>query len=85
MTWYVIVIHLLLAIILFYLVNWIGAKSRPLDFGYVQMSVGLQDDTAPLFNYFFKVLAPVIFMILVAALFQWLGLEQRHSTMGLDG
>lgn len=69
-------LHLLriaLAILLFYIVNWIGAKSKPLDFGYVQMSVGLQDDTAPLFNYLFKVLAPIVYIILLAVLFQALG------------
>lgn len=62
-----------MSIVLFYIVNWIGARSKPLDFGYVQMSVGLQDDTAPLFNYLFKVLAPIVYIILLAVLFQALG------------
>ena len=66
-------IRIALAIILFYFVNWIGAKSKPLNFGYVQMSVGLQDDTAPLFNYLFKVLAPIVYIILLAVLFQQFG------------
>lgn len=69
------ILRIALAIILFYIVNWIGAKSKPLDFGYVQMSVGLQDDTAPLFNYLFKVLAPIVYIILLAILFQSLGLN----------
>ncbi len=68
-------IRIALAIVLFYIVNWIGAKSKPLDFGYVQMSVSLQDDTAPLFNYLFKVLAPIVYIILLAVLFQNLGLD----------
>lgn len=70
------ILHLLwiaLAVILFYIVNWIGAQSKPLDFGYVQMSVALQDDTAPLFNYLFKVLAPIVYIILLAVLFQATG------------
>lgn len=66
-------IRIALAIILFYIVNWIGVKSKPLDFGYVQMSVGLQDDTAPMFNYLFKVLAPIVYIILSAVIFQTLG------------
>lgn len=69
-------LHLLriaLAIVLFYIVNWIGARAKPLDFGYVQMSVALQDDTAPLFNYLFKVLAPIVYIILLAVLFQAVG------------
>lgn len=73
--WYVIVVHVILAVILFFIVNWIGEKSKPLDFGYVQLSVGIHDDTAPLFNYFFKVLAPVIYIILLVALFQLLHLD----------
>ena len=63
-------VHIALAILLFYIVNWIGARSKPLDFGYVQMSVAIQDDTAPLFNYLFKVLAPIVYIILLAVLFQ---------------
>ena len=39
------------------------------------MSVGLQDDTAPLFNYLFKVIAPIVYIILLAVLFQSLGYD----------
>lgn len=77
--WYVIALHFVLAVILFYIVNWIGEKSKPLDFGYVQLSVGIQDDTAPLFNYFFKVLAPVVYIILLIALFQLLQLDYLNE------
>ena len=66
-------LQIALAIVLFYIVNWIGARIKPLDFGYVQMSVTLEDDTAPLFNYIFKVLAPIVYIILLVALFQSLG------------
>lgn len=76
MVWYIAIAHLILAIILFYIVNWIGAKAKPMDFGYVQMSMTLQDDTAPIFNFVFKVLAPVIYIILLAALLQAVGLSQ---------
>lgn len=79
MSFIVVLVHFVLAVILFYLVNWIGAKSKPLEFGYVQMSVGIQDDTAPLFNYFFKVLAPVVYLILLAALFQAIGLNELNN------
>lgn len=66
-------LQIVLAIALFYIVNWIGDRTKPLDFGYVQMSVTLEDDTAPLFNYLFKVLAPIVYIILLVALFQFLG------------
>ncbi len=74
MPWYVDITHIVLAIALLFLVNWLGKKSGPL--GYMQMSVGMKDDTAPMFNYLFKVLAPVVFIILVAALSQAVGLKE---------
>lgn len=74
MPWYIILTHIALAVLLFFLVNWLGKKSGPL--GYMQMSIGMKDDTAPMFNYLFKVLAPVVFIILVAALFQAVGLKE---------
>lgn len=66
----IVVIHIILAILLFYIVNWIGDKTKPFDYGYVQISLTIQEDTAPLFNYLFKVLAPVVYMIVVCAIFQ---------------
>ena len=47
--------------------------------GYVKMSVVIRDDTAPLFNYLFKVLAPVVYIILLTAVFQKAGLNQLTS------
>ena len=73
--------HLALALILFSLVNWIGKQSEPLGLGYTQISLSMQDDTAPMFNYLFKVLAPVVFMILVATLFQSVGLGLLNSSI----
>lgn len=68
-------LYILLAIVLFYIVNWIGERAKPMDFGYVQISITIQEETAPLFNYFFKVLAPVVYIICLAALFQVLKLD----------
>lgn len=73
MNLFVILIHIVLAVLLFYAVNWIGEKSKPFDYGYVQISLNVQEDTAPLFNYMFKVLAPVVYMIIVCAFFQAVG------------
>lgn len=69
--WYVCLIHFCCAVLLFYIVNWIGKRATPL--GYMQISVVMQDETAPFFNYLFKVLAPVVYIVLLAALFQALG------------
>ena len=79
MIWYVVILHILLAILLFFIVNWLGAHSSPM--GYMQLSLGMQDDTSPAFNYLFKVLAPVVFMVLIAALFQLLGLQSLNKSI----
>lgn len=81
MTWYVFITHIILAILLFFMVNWLGSRSAPL--GYLQLSIGLQDDTAPAFNYLFKVLAPVVFIILLAALFQVLNIPVFNKNIYL--
>ena len=72
--WYIALAHIILALILFFIVNWLGKRAEPM--GYVQMSVVIQEDTAPLFNYLFKVLAPVVYIILLTAIFQTIGLNQ---------
>lgn len=72
----IVVIHIILAVVLFYLVNWIGEKTKPFDFGYVQISLSVQEDTAPLFNFLFKVVAPVVYMVLVCAFFQQVGFKE---------
>ena len=69
-TWYIALAHLSLAILLFFIVNWIGEHSKPLDMGYVEISLSMQEETAPMFNYLFKVLAPVVYIVLLAVLFQ---------------
>ncbi len=81
MAWYVVILHILLAILLFFVVNWLGAHSSPM--GYMQLSLGMQDDTSPAFNYLFKVLAPVVFVVLIAALFQLLDLQELNKNIFL--
>ena len=73
MLWLVVITHITLAILLFFLINWLGEHSTL--WGYTQMSLGLQDETYPAFNFVFRVLAPVVYIILLAALFQSIGLK----------
>ena len=54
--WYIALVHFALAIILFFVVNWIGA--RAVSVGYMQLDIAIQEDAAPAFNFLFKVLAP---------------------------
>lgn len=61
----VVVVHLALAILLFYAINWIGRHSAA--YGYLQLSLIAQTDQAPAFNFILKALTPTIFIILIAA------------------
>lgn len=71
--WFVFASHLVCSIILFFGVNWIGSNARPM--GYMQLTMMMRDDTAPLFNFLYKTLAPVVFLIIYVAIFQKLGLN----------
>lgn len=72
-------IHILIAFSLFLLVNWLGSKSGPLEMGYVQISLDYHDDAAPAFNFLFKVLSPVIAMIILYAMFEHFGQGNLNS------
>ena len=76
-TWYIAIVHFLAAIILFYIINWIGAKS--ISVGYIQMSIVVEEESYPAFNFLFKAIAPVIIMILYVALAQAVHLESFTS------
>lgn len=62
----VILVHLVLAGVLFFVMNWIGGHSI-VTASYHQISYFSRYDDAPAFNVVFRVLAPVVFTILVSA------------------
>lgn len=66
--WIIHIVYIILAILLFFIINWIGRNS--ISVGYMQLSVVLETDTAPAFNFLFKVLSPVVYLILCVVLFQ---------------
>lgn len=67
-SWTITLVHLILAVLLFFIVNWIGRNS--IFVGYQQLSVVFEENSAPAFNFLFKVLAPTVYLILCVALFQ---------------
>lgn len=71
--WIIHLIHFGLAILLFFIMNWIGKNS--ISIGYMQLSVVFETDSAPAFNFIFKVLGPVVYLILCVVLFQTIGLN----------
>ncbi len=70
----VVVIHLLLALGLFGAINWIGQHSHSL--GYISLGLFVRRDEAPAFNLALRLLGPVVFVTIVAALFYAIGLDR---------
>ena len=58
------IFHIALAVVLFYLVNWVGKHSSA--FGYLQLSLFARGDHAPAFNLLLKAFAPAVYVLLVA-------------------
>ena len=57
--------HLTLAVILFFLVNWIG--SHAVDFGYASTTLFEQPNESIALNFFIRALSPSVFIILLSA------------------
>lgn len=79
--WYICIVHIILAVILFFIVNWIGAQS--ISVGYMQMNITIREDSAPAFNFLFKVVSPIVFIVLCAVAFETMGLEQLNQNIDL--
>ncbi len=80
-TFVTVLVQVVLAIALFFIVNSLGEKS--VSIGYVQISMSAPEDSAPAFNFLFKVIAPIVFQILVVAVLEFLSLDTfaRYSYM----
>lgn len=61
-----VVIQVALAVFLFFAINWIGEHS--VTFGYLQLSLTAERDTAPAFNFVLKALAPSAYIIIAATM-----------------
>ena len=58
--------HIGLGILLFFIINWIGKHSYSV--GYMQISMFLKEETAPAFNFIFRIFAPIIYIIITAVI-----------------
>ena len=78
-TWNIAIIHIIAAIVLFFIVNWIGAHS--VSIGYIQLSIMAKEDTAPAFNFLFRALSPIVFLVLFIVVVQSIGHHElvQHS------
>ena len=66
----VAIVQIFVAGIIFYITNWLGGHT-PIDKGYVTLSLIVEDDTMPAFNFVFKTLTPLVLYLLFLALFQY--------------
>jgi hypothetical protein len=70
----VTIVHIVLAIVLFFGVNLLGQYS-PSNLGYYQLTTFLETEEAPGFNFSIRVLTPTVFTILISAFFYSVGLD----------
>src|SRR4030042_6807134 len=61
----VFLVHLGFAIVMFFVVNWLGKRS--ISLGYIHLSVFAKEDPAPAFNFTFRTLTPVVCLLLISA------------------
>lgn len=61
----IIALHLLLAVILFFLVNWIGEHA--VDFGYVSTTLFEEPNESVALNFFIRAMSPTVFIITLSA------------------
>ena len=72
--WNIALVQIVSAIALFFIVNWIGEHS--VSIGYIQLSMFTHEHDSLAFNFLFKVLSPVVFLVLYIVLFQSIGHEE---------
>lgn len=63
--WVLLAMHVALAVVLFFLVNWIGKHA--IDFGYVSTSLFEEPNESVALNFFIRALTPAVFIILVSS------------------
>jgi hypothetical protein len=70
----IILVQLLLAVTMFFVLNWIGKLAQ--SSGYLTLDFFLKRDNAPAFNFVFRVIGPVVFVVLTACLLYSAGLDR---------
>jgi len=66
-------IQFLLALALFFIVNWIGKHSY--SAGYTSVTMFVQNESAPAFNFVLRVFSPIVYIIIVSAFLYSLNLD----------
>jgi hypothetical protein len=70
----IILLQFFLGIILFFLINMIGRHSYSI--GYMEISLFVKTEEAPAFNFIFRVLTPVVYLIIISTILYYLGADK---------
>lgn len=68
------ILHFILGVLLFFIINWIGKHSYSL--GYMQISMFLKVEEAPAFNFLFRIISPIVYLFIVSAILYKIGLDK---------
>jgi hypothetical protein len=71
----ILVMHLALAVVLFFLMNWIGGHSVA-SASYYQITYFSRSEEALAFNSLYRILTPTVYVVLAAAAFYAVGLDR---------
>jgi hypothetical protein len=74
-------VQIALALLLFLTLNWIGRHSA--FTGYTTLNAFIQRDGAPFFNLLFRILGPVVFIVLAASLLYAIGFDRYVNKIWL--
>lgn len=70
----ILLVHTILGIGLFFLINWIGKHSYSI--GYMEISIFVKTEEAPALNFLIRVLTPIVYIIIVSTVLYHFGLDK---------
>lgn len=70
----IILVQIILGIVLFFIINWIGKHSYSI--GYMEISIFVDKEEAPALNFLIRVLSPIVYIIIVSTSLYYFGLDK---------
>lgn len=71
---YILLVQIILGIVLFFIINWIGKHSYSI--GYMEISIFVKIEEAPALNFLIRVLTPIVYIIIVSTALYYFGLDK---------
>lgn len=70
----IIIIQIILGVLLFFLINWIGKHSYSI--GYIEISIFVKTEEAPAFNFLIRVMTPIVYIIIISSILYYFKLDK---------